>query len=121
MGEAFISNKKEWFAHKRDKEFEKQLGLPDLMSRLQEVTTTIYGCILKSSDIPVQEGDGVLVVDLGEPHVTVLWKNQVIGYVQAQDGKKIRVFFASSPQKMLPGQVHALPKIGKTFSITLEI
>jgi hypothetical protein len=85
-----------------------------------EVTTTVYKCVLKSKDTPLQRGEGVLVVDLGEPNVTVLLNNQVIGYVQPHDGKKIRAFFSNSPQKMLAGQVHSLPTIGKTFSITLD-
>ncbi len=120
MGEAFISNKKERFEHQRDKEFEKQLGTPDLMSRMTEVTTTVYKCVLNSKDTPVQHGDGVLVVDLGESHVSVLWRNQVVGYVQAHDGQKIRAIFSGSPQKMLAGQVHSVSTIGKTFSITLD-
>src|SRR6266404_1465348 len=114
MGEAFISNKKEWFKHMREKEFEKQLATPDLMSRLMEVTTTVYRCVLRSRDIPLQKGEAVLVVDLAEDNVTVLSNNQVIGYVQPHDGKKIRAFFANSPQKMLVGQVHSFPKIGNT-------
>src|SRR5947209_4276016 len=121
MGEAFISKKKESFEHQRDEEFEKQLESPDLLSRMPEVTKTLYKCVLNASgDSSVQKGDRVLIVDLGKPQVTVLWKNQTIGYVLPHDGEKIRAFMAEAARKMLVGLVHSLPKLGKIFTVTIE-
>lgn len=121
MGEAFISSKKEHFEHQRDKQFEEQLGTEDLLSRLPDVTTTVYRCVLTARDSSVQVADRVLIVDLGEPQLTVLWKNQVIGYVQSHDGDKLRTLLADSVRTMFVAVVHSLPKIGNTFTVTLEI
>jgi len=121
MGEAFISSKKERFEHQRDKQYEEQLGTEDLLSQLPDVTTTLYRCVLTAHDSSVQVGDRVLIVDLGEQHLTVLWRNQVIGYVQPHDGDKLRTILANSARKMLVAVVHSLPKIGNTFTVTIEI
>src|SRR6187397_3223106 len=112
MGEAFISSKKERFQHQRDKSFEEQLGTEDLLSRLPDVITALYRCVLTAKDCSVKESERVLVADLGETHLTVLWKNQVIGYVQSPDGNKLRACLAGSARRMLVGVVHSLPKIG---------
>jgi hypothetical protein len=121
MGEAFISSKKERFQHQRDKQFEEQLATEDLLSGLPDVTTTLYRCVLTAKSSSVRENDRVLIADLGEQHLTVLWKNQVIGYVDGHDGNKLRAFLAGSARKMLVGVVHSMPKVGNTFTVALEI
>jgi hypothetical protein len=121
MGEAFISSLKARFEHQRDKSLEEQLGAADLLSRLPDVMTTLYRCVLTAKGCPVQENERVLIVNLGEQNLSVLWKNQVIGHVLAGDGQKLRDVLSGSARKMLVAVVHSLPKIGNIFTVAIEI
>lgn len=121
MGEAFISAKKEKFEHQRDIAVENDFTSENLFSRMPDVSTTEYRCVLTSGDYKPDIGDAVLVASIEAGKVNLLFRNVLVGYVQKGDAEKLQTILAKSSAKMLVASVVSVGKLSRSFNIILNI
>ena len=121
MGEAFISMKKEQFEHRRDAAVEKHFKEENLLSRLPDVSFTVYRCALTSADRVPNVGDTIALAELTAGEISVLDRNVVIGYVQSADAQKLLPALRQSGVSMLVGNVHSVGKLSRSFTITISV
>jgi hypothetical protein len=120
MGEEFISKKKERFDHGRDEAVQRDFMEENLLSRLPDVSTTVYRCTLTAANCTPQVGDLVGLAELGDGKMCVLDRNVVIGHVQPGDARKLRTALQGSSVKMLVAKVHSVGALSRNFTVTLE-
>ena len=121
MGEAFISSKKERFEHQRDAAYEEQLNSENLFSGVPDVVTTVYRCVQTADNVPLEAGDRVLIADLREKNLVVLYNNSVVGCVEPRDGSKLRAVLGDSPRKMLVAVIHSAPTFNRVFTVSIDV
>lgn len=120
MGEAFISQKKEQFQHRRDKSVQNDFKEPNLRSLFPDISITLYRCVAHDATKMPDVGDPIALAEFTPHTLSVLKQNIIIGSVVPEDANKLLKGLAHRSVRMLTGLVHSVGNLDLTFKIQLN-